>query len=121
MRTSHLLASILLSTACGGGKIATGQIPDGGFPPGAPSFVAGPVIDSTVTAYTVDGNLRRDTAAGTAQTDASGSFTLKLSMTTTTQLLLVASSGSYTEPATGTPIPSASAPLQCSSQAEPVE
>ena len=56
----------------------------------------------TVTAYRLDSNGQRGAQVGTAQTDANGSFELKLTLPSTGPLLISVSSGSYVEPATGT-------------------
>ena len=58
----------------------------------------------TVTAYRLDSNGQRGVQVGTAQTDANGSFELKLTLPSTGPLLISVSSGSYVEPATGTAV-----------------
>jgi hypothetical protein len=90
--------------SCGGGHL-TGQqpAPDGGSTVST-SFVAWPVVSGLVTAYAIDAAGARSNVLGTATTDTSGGFALQLSTPTTGPILLALSSGSYTEPATGTPI-----------------
>src|SRR5437868_13012509 len=101
MRRSALTSiAVVTLTACGGGHAPTVQQPS---PTTAKAYVAWPVTQGTVTAYRFDG-ANRGAAVGTAQTDNSGAFQLQLTATSTDQLLLVVSSGSYTEVATGTPI-----------------
>src|SRR5260370_24306439 len=68
-----------------------------------PSATAYAAQSGTVTAYRLDSNGQRGAQVGTAQTDGSGSFELKLTSASTGPLLISGSSGSYVEPATGTP------------------
>ena len=101
MRSSTLfiVALAALHGACGGGHAPSGTF----TPPSGKSYVVWPISNGTVTAYRFDGSTR-GAAVGTARTDGGGAFELRLMATATDQVLLVVSSGSYVEPATGTPI-----------------
>lgn len=98
MRSTALIFASLV--ACGGGHVPTLRASQ---PTTAKSYVVWPVNGGTVTAYRFDGAVR-GAAVGSAKTDSEGSFQLQLNSTSTSQVLLAVSSGSYTEPATGTPI-----------------
>src|SRR6267143_6328357 len=97
--SSFIVALAALNGACGGGHAPSGTFP----PPSGKSYVVWPISNGTVTAYRFDGSTR-GAAVGTARTEGGGAFELRLTATATDQVLLVVSSGSYVEPATGTPI-----------------
>ena len=101
MRSSALISIALAGlAACGGGRAPIEPVTP---PQGAKSLVVWPVSNGTVTAYRFDA-ATRGAAIGTAQTDSSGAFELKLNAPATGPLLVVVSAGAYTEPATGTPV-----------------
>src|SRR5712691_533355 len=102
MRSSTLfiVAVAALLGACGGGHAPVGPVAP---PTPGKSYVVWAVSNGTVTAYRFDGGTR-GSAVGTAQTDKAGAFELHLNAPATGPLLVVVSSGSYTEPATGTPV-----------------
>ncbi len=99
-----LVVTVGAVLSCGGGHLAGQQPADGGQSRASTSFVAWPVVSGTVTAYSVDSTATRTTVLATATTDVNGGFYLQLAAPSTGPVLLVVSSGSYTEPATGTAI-----------------
>ena len=98
--TLFIVTAAALLCACGGGHAPAGPA----VPPSTgKSYVVWPVSNGTVTVYRFDGGTR-GAAVGTTQTDKAGAFELHLSAPATGPLLVVVSSGSYSEPATGTPV-----------------
>ena len=91
-------------TACGGGRLPQSAQPDAGGTGGNGSQVAWPVAAGAVTAYRLDASGLRAATVGAAQTDAAGAFALRLTASTTGPLLIVVSSGSFIEPATGSAV-----------------
>lgn len=97
--------ALLLLAACGGGLLTGQQAPPDGGTTGTPtSFVVWPVAQGAVTVFELDATGVRGKAIGSTTTDASGGFDLHLAAPSTLPLLLVVSSGSFTEPATGTTV-----------------
>src|SRR5437763_12056012 len=97
-----VLAAVLTATACGGGPgLSDSSRPKNGSGSSSTAYM---VPGGTVTAYRVDSDAQRGPAVGTATTDANGAFQLKLTEPTTGPLLIAVSTGSYVEPATGTPV-----------------
>jgi len=94
-----LLFPILLLSGCGGG----GSIDDSGRlrTPSVSGFVfKGPVSSGKISVYKLDDTFRRGNLLALANTDDSGAFSLSLPPYSG-HLLLVASSGNYTEEALG--------------------
>ena len=104
MLQRSFIAALVTATACGGGRLPYVAEPDAGPTSGKGSFVAWPVTAGTVTAYRLDSSGQRAATVGTAQTDSTGAFALRLTGSTTGPLLVVVSSGSFIEPATGTAV-----------------
>src|SRR5438128_511263 len=96
------IATLVAATACGGGRLPYVAEPDGGTNAGKTSSVAWAVAAGTMTAYRLDPGGQRAASIGTAQTEATGAFALRLTNSTTGPVLVVISSGSFIEPATGT-------------------
>ncbi len=89
------------TTGCGGGEpvLPTGKS-EGQL---AGLVIKGPLVSGVVTAYQLDDSLARGRALGSATTDDSGAFRIDLP-SFNGPLLLVASSGTYTEEAIGFPV-----------------
>ena len=104
MMQRSLIAALVTATACGGGRLPYVAEPDAGTTAAKGSFVAWPVAAGTVTAYRLDSSGQRTATVGTAQTDSTGAFALRLTGSTTGPMLVVVSSGSFIEPATGTAV-----------------
>src|ERR1700730_6484630 len=97
-----VLAADLKANACAGGPgLSDSSRPKTGSGSSSTAYM---VPGGTVTAYRVDSDAQRGPAVGTATTDANGAFQLKLTEPTTGPLLIAVSTGSYVEPATGTPV-----------------
>lgn len=92
-----LLASALFLAACGGSGTSTNTTAAGGTISG--SVVLGPVAGATVRAYAVTGGAM-GAQLGSGTTDSSGNFTLAIGHYAG-PMMLQASSGSYTDEATG--------------------
>src|SRR6266478_3972093 len=97
-----VFAIALVVAACGGGPgLSVSSRAKNGSGSSATAFM---VPNGTLTAYRLDGAAQRGPAVGTAAADANGAFQLKLTEPTTGPLLIAVSTGSYVEPATGTPV-----------------
>jgi hypothetical protein len=108
MRTPIFPVLALILAGCGAGSITGNQqqqVSDaGGAATPTPALVAWPVANGNVTAYELNASLTRGQVVGTTQTDGAGNFTLALMTATRAPLLVVVSSGTFIEPATGTSI-----------------
>src|SRR5258708_34740402 len=88
MRSSSLFIFALAAAidgACGGGHAPADPVAP---PSDAKSYVVWPVSNGTVTAYRFDGGTP-GAAVGTAQTDKTGAFDLRLNAPATGPLLVV--------------------------------
>src|SRR5437879_6024096 len=103
-RLSYLARVAVVGTiaACGGGPDVSVSPPSKTI--AGLSATAYPVANGAVRAYRLNNIGQRGPAIGTTTTDANGAFQLQLTESTSAPLLIAVSSGSYVEPATGTPV-----------------